>query len=85
MPFSTPSEFEHSGEAQQREGSPRHVATKGGDKSIGEEKHPETVLRRARLTESWGGGGAGKKRRERKMQSGRRIADGLTKTANERV
>lgn len=84
MPFSTLSEFEHTGEAQQREGSPRHVATKGGDKSMGEEKHPETVLRRAQLTESLGGGG-GKKQRERKMQSGRQIAAKLTKTANERV
>lgn len=65
MPFPTPSEFEHSGEAQQREGSPRHVATKGGDKSIGEEKHPETVLRRARLTESFLGAG-GRKEAERK-------------------
>lgn len=47
MPFSTLSEFEHAGEAEQRERNPRHVARKGGDKSIGEEKHPQTVLRKA--------------------------------------
>lgn len=73
MPFSTPSEFEHSGEAQQREGSPRHVATKGGDKSTGEEKHPETVLRRARLTESWWVGG--RKEAERKENENELWAD----------
>lgn len=72
MPFSTLSEFEHTGEAQQREGSPRHVATKGGDKSMGEEKHPETVLRRAQLTESLGGG------EERSREKGKcRVADKL--------
>lgn len=53
---------------------------KGGDKSIGEEKHPETVLRRARLTESRGV-------QERRGEKGKcRVADELAKkTANERV
>lgn len=51
MPFSTQSEFEHTRKAEQRERNPRNVVMKGGDKSIGEEKHPQTVLRKARLTE----------------------------------
>lgn len=38
MPFSTLSEFEHAGEAEQRARNPRHVARKGGDKSEGGEK-----------------------------------------------
>lgn len=31
MPFSTLSEFEHTGGAEQRERNPRHVARNGGD------------------------------------------------------
>lgn len=67
MPFSTLSEFEHAREAEQRERNPRNVARKGADKTMGEEKHPQTVLRKALLTERagtmlWG-------RRERQTQS----------------
>lgn len=70
MPFSTLSEFEHDGEAEQRERNPRHVARKGGDKSIVEEKHPQTMLRKAWLTERAGTMlRAGEKWRERRMQS----------------
>ncbi len=54
MPFSTLSEFKRAGVAEQRERNPRHVARKGGDMSIGEEKHPQTVLRKAKLTERAG-------------------------------
>lgn len=70
MPFSTLSGFKHAGEAEQRERNPRHVGRIGGDKSKGKEKHPQTVLRKASLTERagtmfW----AGEKWRERQTQS----------------
>lgn len=48
MPFSTQSEFEHSRKAARRERNPRNAVMKGGDKSIGEEKHSQTVSRKAR-------------------------------------
>lgn len=54
MPFSTQSEFEHSRKAARRERNPRNAVMKGGDKSIGEEKHSQTVSRKARLTERAG-------------------------------
>lgn len=54
MPFSTQSEFEHSRKAERRERNPRNAVMKGGDKSIGEEKHSQTVSRKARLTERAG-------------------------------
>lgn len=54
MPFSTLSGFEHAGEAEQRERNPRHVASKGGDKSTGEEKQLGQCVRRAELTERAG-------------------------------
>lgn len=41
MPFSTLSQFEQARETEQRERNPRHVAAKGGDRSMGEEKHSQ--------------------------------------------
>lgn len=38
------SEFEHAGDTEQRGRNPGHVARKGGDKIMGEEKQPQTVL-----------------------------------------
>lgn len=71
MPFSTLSEFEHATEAEKSERNPRNVARKGGDKSIGEERHPQTVLRKALLIEKKTGTmlREGEKWGERQMQS----------------